>query len=209
MIRDLESDSGLLPVSPMDGIALPTPGKSDDGDDDADAGTDKRKCGSDCGDNTNKDNRDGRDYLRKKLRKKIEMLERRRRVGYTVDMSVNLGNSSHFDVHDASQGYSVWTEEIRGLGANWYFVMPNLHGTRPDGRTFAGIAIRLGHGVAISWDGRVIRHCTSLSMPDGIDGKRVGGGKKCFKNHLYGTFTAAKENGCAGRKTSVCSCSGK
>ena len=28
--------------------------------------------------------------------------ERRLRVGYTVDLSVNLGNSSHFDVHDAS-----------------------------------------------------------------------------------------------------------
>lgn len=138
VIRDLESDSGLLPVPPMDGAA---------------------GC----------------------------------RAGYTVDMSVNLGNSSHFDVHDASQGYSVWTEEIRGLGANWYFVMPNLHGMRPDGRPFAGVAIRLSHGVAISWDGRVIRHCTSLSMPDGIDGKRVGDGRNCFKNHLYGTFTAAKE----------------
>ena len=138
VIRDVESDSGLLPVPPMDGAA---------------------GC---C-------------------------------AGYTVDMSVNLGNSSHFDVHDASQGYSVSTEEIRGLGANWYFVMPNLHGTRSDCRPFAGIAIRLSHVVVISWDGRVIRHCTSVSMPDGIDGKRVNGGKNCFKNHLYATFTAAKE----------------
>ncbi len=50
------------------------------------------------------------------------------RVGYTIDVSVNLGNASHYDVHDASQGFSVWTEQIRGLGSNWFFVMPNLHG---------------------------------------------------------------------------------
>ena len=74
-------------------------------------------------------------------------------VGYTDDMSVNLGNSPHYNVRNASQGYSVWTEEIRGLSANWYFVMPYLQGTRPKGCPFAGIAIRLGHGVAISWDG--------------------------------------------------------
>lgn len=138
VIRDLESDAGVLPLPPMDGAG-----------------------GS--------------------------------HVGCTVDMSVNLGNSSHYDVHDASQGYSVWTEEMQGLGANWFFILPNLHGTRPDGRPFAGVAIRLSHGVAISWDGRVIRHCTSLSMPDGIDGRRVGDGRYCFKNNLYGSFTAAKE----------------
>ena len=42
------------------------------------------------------------------LRRRISILERQRRVGYTIDMSINLGNSSHFDVHaDASQGFSV------------------------------------------------------------------------------------------------------
>jgi hypothetical protein len=34
--------------------------------------------------------------------------EGRQRVGYTVDMSVDLGNSSHYDFNDASQGYSLW-----------------------------------------------------------------------------------------------------
>ncbi|KAI2498525.1 hypothetical protein MHU86_15985 [Fragilaria crotonensis] len=118
-------------------------------------------------------------------------------------MSVNLGNSSHFDVHDASQGYSVWTEEIPGCGANWYFVLPNVHGKRAprrgahgeqlEGKPFAGLAIKLGHGVAISWDGRVIRHCTSISQPDGLSGGKVGFDRKKFGNKLYGTFTAAKE----------------
>jgi hypothetical protein len=115
------------------------------------------------------------------------------RVGYTIDVSVNLGNASHYDVHDASQGFSVWTEEIRGLGSNWFFVMPNLHGKRPDGRPFRGVAIKLSYGTAISWDGRVIRHATSLSKPDGVDGMRVGDAGYCPRNHLFGTFTAAKE----------------
>ena len=41
-----------------------------------------------------------------------------RRVGYTVDMSVDLGNSSHYDFNDASQGYSLWGEETPGKIAN-------------------------------------------------------------------------------------------
>jgi hypothetical protein len=64
---------------------------------------------------------------------------------------------------------------------------------KPNGQPFAGIAIKLRHGVAISWDGRIIRHCTSLSKPDGVGGKLVGDGRNRFVNHLYGTFTAAKE----------------
>ena len=92
------------------------------------------------------------------------------RVGYSIDMSCNLGNSSHFNAHDASQGYSVWTEEHRGIARNWFFIMPNVHGRKLDGSSFAGVAIKLHHGTAISWDGRVVRHCTSITMPDGVDG---------------------------------------
>jgi hypothetical protein len=59
---------------------------------------------------------------------------------------------------------------------------------------FQGIAVKLGHGVAISWDGRKIRHCTSVSCPDGMKAGYVAKGNECsFRNHLYGVFTAAKE----------------
>ena len=82
-----------------------------------------------------------------------------------------------------------------GRGENWYFVLPNAHGLKPDGVTkFRGMAVKLGHGVAISWDGRVIRHCTSVSHPDGMECARADKVKDShFCNHLYGTFTAAKE----------------
>jgi hypothetical protein len=175
VVRDVEGDSGMLPVVPMGGEALTDTEDADEAMDGHDVELD-----------------DDESIVHEKARAKVE---RCRRVGYTIDMSINLGNASHFDVHDASPGYSVWTEEVPGRGANWFFVLPNVHGTKPDGRsTFRGMAVRLGHGVAISWDGRVIRHCTSVSHPDGMENGRVGGAVDShFHNHLYGTFTAAKE----------------
>ncbi len=45
----------------------------------------------------------------------------------------------------------------------WYFVLPNVFGKKNgSGKTYNGMAIRLTHGVLISWDGRLIRHCTSM-----------------------------------------------
>ncbi len=104
-------------------------------------------------------------------------------------MSVNLGNASLFGVYDSSQGFSVWTEEVPGLSANWLFILPNVHITNPDGRTkFCGIADKLGHGVAISWDGPVLCHCTSAFHSDGMEGDRICGAKDSrFHNHPFGT----------------------
>jgi hypothetical protein len=66
----------------------------------------------------------------------------------------------------------------------------------PDGLAgpFNGISIKLGNATAISWDGRLIQHCTSVTCPDGREGSHVAdaGGKQTI-NHVYGTFTAAKE----------------
>jgi hypothetical protein len=181
VIRDTEGNTGLLPVPPMDGEALPTPTPKGQ--------TADLSCeleGILCDDGATNDVGEESELVRG---------ERRRRVGYTIDMSVNLGNASHFDVHDASQGFAVWTEDVPGHGENWFFVLPNVHGLKPDGVTkFRGMAVKLGHGVAISWDGRVVRHCTSVSHPDGMEYGRVGEVRDSFfRNHLYGTFTAAKE----------------
>ena len=94
-------------------------------------------------------------------------------------------NASHFDVWDASPGFSVWTETIPGAAKNWYFIMPNVVGVDEAGNNFHGLAVKLTHGVAISWDGRVLRHCTSLcAEPSASDGEE--------QNLLFGSFTAAK-----------------
>ena len=101
------------------------------------------------------------------------------RVGLTMDLSVNLSNSSHYDVNDGCQGFSIWTEDNPGTTKKWYFVLPNVEGQFPKSdRKFSGIAIELRHGVLISWDGRLIRHCTSHIE------SRTG--------NVYGSFFAAK-----------------
>lgn len=42
-------------------------------------------------------------------------------VGFMIDLSVNLVNPLHYYVHNALQGFSIWTEEISELlGNNWY-----------------------------------------------------------------------------------------
>ena len=67
-------------------------------------------------------------------------------------------------------------EEFRGRGTNWFLVLPNVYGLRPnpDGHEwirFEGLAIRITDGVSISWDGRDIRE-----GPDGPPVEVVGGG---------------------------------
>lgn len=79
--------------------------------------------------------------------------------GSRMVVSVNLGNSPHYDVGDTSSSVAVWVEEKPGTADNWYFILPNVSFV---GST--GLAIKLGHGVAISWDGRDIYHCTSNTV---------------------------------------------
>lgn len=107
---------------------------------------------------------------------------RHARVSHSMDVSVDLSNASHYDVNDASQGFSIWTEDKPGSTKDWYFVLPNVFGKKEEnGRTYNGMAIRLTHGVLISWDGRLIRHCTSMM-------------NRAERSHVYGTFFAAKSS---------------
>jgi hypothetical protein len=41
--------------------------------------------------------------------------------------------------------------------------MHNVEGKRPNGTEYRGLAVNLGHGIAIHSDGRVMRHCTPVS----------------------------------------------
>ncbi|KAI2497925.1 hypothetical protein MHU86_16581 [Fragilaria crotonensis] len=100
------------------------------------------------------------------------------RVAHTMDVSVDLSNASHYDVNDASSSFAIWTEDSPGTTNNWYLVLPNVFGKKTrTGRTYNGVAIKLTHGTLISWDGRLIRHATSI-----MDRK-----PGC---HVYGTFGA-------------------
>jgi hypothetical protein len=94
-----------------------------------------------------------------------------------MSVSIDLANASHYDVHDASYGYSIWTEKKPGTATNWYFVLPNMIPLIKGNQT-NGIAVKLSHGTIISWDGRIHRHCTSITNTGN-------------QNHAYGWFWAA------------------
>lgn len=99
-------------------------------------------------------------------------------ISVSMDVSIDLGNASHYDVGDCSQGFSIWTEQIVGDAKNWFFVLPNIQ-VHDAEKTYDGVAIQLFHGVAISWDGRLIRHGTSKT-----DLGNAG-------NHTHGWFWSA------------------
>ena len=53
-----------------------------------------------------------------------------RLVGYTINMSI----STWCNVHSASQGFSVLSEEVPcHVGANRFVTLPSIHGMKPDG----------------------------------------------------------------------------
>ena len=71
--------------------------------------------------------------------------------------SVDLYNESHLDSGDGERCWAIWTRAhpqppARGqAGLMWYLLFPDV-----------GLAIELAHGVGVSWDGRVHRHCTAV-----------------------------------------------
>ena len=88
--------------------------------------------------------------------------------GSRLMVSVNLGNSPHYDSGDTSKSIAIWVEEKPGQSENWYFVLPNV-----SCKGSQGVIIKLVHGVVISWDGREIFHCSSKAVPG--DGNKVYG----------------------------------
>ena len=79
--------------------------------------------------------------------------------GSRMMISVNLANSPHYDEGDTSRSVAVWVEEKPGQSRNWFFVMPNMsyQGSK-------GVVVKLMHGLVISWDGRDVFHCTSMTQ---------------------------------------------
>lgn len=71
--------------------------------------------------------------------------------------SIDLANSAHVDPNDNSRSYAMWVMNDPRLPApkSWFFLLPDV-----------GLAIELWDGVAISWDGREVRHCTAVQECD-------------------------------------------
>jgi hypothetical protein len=83
-------------------------------------------------------------------------------------------NASHYDPGDFTKSFCIWTETCA------YMVFPNIEmvGHRS---LKLGLAIGLFNRVVVSWDGRILKHCTSKAErdPDSV---------------VYGTFFSGKKS---------------
>ena len=89
----------------------------------------------------------------------------------TMIHSVELCNSSHYDVFDKLITVSTWIEEEPSVTENWFLVFPNV---TCDGKK--AIVIKLFHGCTISWDASLLRHASSQVF------YRIRGGGKSAGN---------------------------
>lgn len=108
-------------------------------------------------------------------------------------VSKNLGNESHTDL-DFSKSVAIWHErDSRKHSKNWYFLLPHVQLQKEDGSGYFSkpVAIELSHGTVIDWDGRLIRHCTSITKPE------LGGA-------AYSTFACANEKANSSFETIKC-----
>jgi hypothetical protein len=97
-------------------------------------------------------------------------------MGSTYIFSINAADACHLEPRNGSKNIGLWTESTPAGAEHWYLVFPyvSYRGSR-------GVAIKLTHGMAVSWDPRKIYHCTSL--PTCPDGHEVYGG-------VWGSFGA-------------------
>ena len=95
----------------------------------------------------------------------------------TSNTTEDFNCAPHLESGDGSQSVSVWSESKPGQATSWYFVFPNFRCSK-DGRVYHGLVVKPCHGAAISWDGRLVRHCTSI--PD----------RGCPDNSLFSNFYA-------------------
>ena len=82
--------------------------------------------------------------------------------------------ASHYDPADASTSMVCWVETKPGSSSNWYLLFPNIL-VEKDGVQYKGLAITLKHGLAAVFDGRLLRHCSTITERE-------------EKQHVYGIF---------------------
>ena len=83
----------------------------------------------------------------------------------SLELSYNLHNPGHGDLGDTGACMALWL--LRGKNGfdktlndsdGWYFLLPHasIDGSK-------GVAIKLYHGLLISWNGNELKHCTMFS----------------------------------------------
>ena len=82
-------------------------------------------------------------------------------ISSSMVVSVDLANATHYDVNDGSMSFAIFAESKPYTTRGWYFTLPNVLVKFQD-RTYHGLALKLNHGACVHWDGRIIRHGTSV-----------------------------------------------
>ena len=67
----------------------------------------------------------------------------------TYSITRNLTNALHYDINDDSRSYAIWYTTSDNKRRKSWLLFPDY-----------GIAIEIGKYILISWDGRVMKHCT-------------------------------------------------
>jgi hypothetical protein len=76
-------------------------------------------------------------------------------------------NASHYDPGNFTKSFCIWTETCANEhGDANYMVFPNIEMVGHRSMKHAGLAIHLFNGVTVSWDGRILKHCTSKAERD-------------------------------------------
>ena len=94
-------------------------------------------------------------------------------ISLSMAVSVDLANATHYDVHDASMGFVVFAESKPHTTTDWHFVLPNVL-VKFNNHSYHGLALKLHHGACIHFDGRIIRHGTSMHNRFSKDEHTVG-----------------------------------
>jgi hypothetical protein len=76
--------------------------------------------------------------------------------------TINFANEFHYDPDDLSVTFAYWVERYPGTARNWYLVFPNMI-VHKDGIEYKGLRIELCDGACVEWDGRIMKHCTTVS----------------------------------------------
>ena len=94
-------------------------------------------------------------------------------ISSCMAVTKNLMNATHYDLYDGSVCFAIWQELIPSMASGWRFVLPNVV-IRYNDETYNGVAINLSHGTSICWDGRQIRHGTSIHDLGSEDNRTMG-----------------------------------
>jgi hypothetical protein len=78
--------------------------------------------------------------------------------------TINFANEFHYDPDDISITFAYWVERYPGAAKNWYLVFPNMI-VHKDGIVHKGLRIELCDGAGVEWDGRIMKHSTTISEP--------------------------------------------